>query len=124
MSELLINRRNTIAFIEADPVLVTFVLRKKKTDGAGGFKWVDDTEASPRDPQVMRLIPQNDIMPVIQTVDGFQRQPSYVLLGRWDAVMNVWDYFTVNGQKFQIVSPIRPLHTDNAYERKGDVALV
>lgn len=124
MNELTIHRRNTIAFIDADPVLVSFELRKKQDDGAGGFKWVPDTEVEPIDPQVMRLIPLTDAMPIIQTADGFQRTPGYVLLGRHDCVMEQWAYFTVRGTRFQVVSPIRPLHTENAYERKGDVALV
>lgn len=122
-SELEVNRANTKAFIDADPVSVVFERKDKESDGEGGYVWGEGVLPAP-EPQTMRLIPQSDSMPVIQTPDGFQRTPGYVLLGEWNSSMEIWDYFTIGTTKYQIVSPIRPVHTDNAYEKKGDVALV
>ena len=122
MSELSVNRKNTKAFIDADPVIVALERRLRQSDGEGG--WTRAEEPEPIDPQVFRLIPQSDTMPTIQTVDGFQRTPGFVLLGVYDANMQNGDYFSIDGTEYQIVSPVRPLHTERAYERKGDVALV
>ena len=120
--ELQINRDNTAMFIEADPVLLTLTWREKIDNGSGGFKYGPPQN---RDPQVFRMIPQSDIMPDVQGPDGVTLTPTYVLLGKHDAVMGRWDRFTMNGVKFMIVSPIRPDYTiENVYEHKADVARV
>lgn len=118
--ELEINRRNTRAFIESDPIFLALQPRVKVNTPDGGFKMEDGEE---RDTQTFRLLPQSDIMPSVQTPDGITLTPTYVLLGEWDALMDRWDRFFVNDVAYQIVSPIRPDYTmANVYERKGDVA--
>lgn len=120
MSELEINRLNTKAFIDADPVSLVLSHREKEDTPTGGFKFGDPVL---RDAQTFRLIPQSDIMPQVQTPDGTTLTPTYVLLGTHDAQMSRWDTFSLNGIDFVIVSPIRPDYTlENVYERKGDVA--
>lgn len=121
MSELAYQRRNTKAFIDADPVSLTLLAQNRVSLPDGGYR-VDPP--TPRAPQIFRLIPQSDVMPVVQTPDGHQLTPTYVLLGEYDAIMERWDKFTFNNVEFQIVSPIRPDFrlSINAYERKADVA--
>lgn len=121
MSELDYQRRNTKAFIDADPISLTLQKQNRVSLSDGGYR-VDDP--TPRAPQTFRMIPQSDVMPVVQTPDGHQLTPSYVLLGTHDCLMERWDKFTFNGVEFQIVSPIRPDFrlVINAYERKADVA--
>lgn len=120
LMELQINRQNTHEFIMADPLWIVLSYAERGSDGEGGTL---EEEPDDRDAQLFRLIPQTDVMPQVQTPDGVQLVPTYVLLGEWDAEMSRWDTFALGGVKFKIVSPIRPDYTsDNVYERKGDVA--
>lgn len=119
--ELEYQRKNTKAFIDADPIEVNLIERIRTATGAGGWKFTGEV---PRNPQIMRLLPQSDIMGQVQTPDGIQLTPGYVLLGEHSALMQRWDVFELNTIKFMVVSPVRPdvrLYT-NAYERKADVA--
>lgn len=118
--ELGINRRNTKVFIDADPIILELVPYGKEETLDGGFKL---TEGDPRDPQTFRLIPQSDVMPQVQGLDGIILTPTYVLLGEHDCAMERWDRFMVGDIHFMIVSSIRPDYSiTNVYERKGDVA--
>lgn len=118
--ELEIQRRNTKAFIDANAIWVTLEPYGKVDTPDGGFRLQNGT---PRSPQTFRLLPQSDVMPQVQTPDGIQLTPTYVLLGTWDCEMERWDKFFFNDVWFRIVSPIRPDHSViNVYERKADVA--
>ena len=121
MSEIVFQRRNTKAFIEADPVVLSLIPVAKTPVAGGGHRWV---EQEPMEPQTFRLIPQSDIMPTVQTPDGMQLTPTYVLLGEHNCQMERLATFTLNGVKFKIVSPVRPDFRDPAlaYQRKADVA--
>lgn len=115
-----VNRRNTDAFIQADPVTLTLMRRGSVPDGDGGTK---NGASVPVVAQTFRLIPQSDVMPQVQTPDGAILTPTYVLLGRWDCDMERWDQFSIGPVNFIIVSPIRPdFRTEGVYERKADVA--
>lgn len=114
-------RHNTKAFINSDPSQIVLHRKEKIFLSDGGFKW---SLAVPQPLQIMRLIPSQDAMPEVQTPDGVTLTPSYVLLGEWDCNMKRWDLFTLHEVHYQIVGPIRPLHTDYPYEKKGDVAQI
>lgn len=121
IKEITYQRRNTKAFIDADPIQVTLTETPRTETADGGWR-----KGAPvaRDLQTFRLIPQSDIMPQVQTPDGIALTPGYVLLGEHSCIMERWDTFELNGLKFMIVSPVRPdvrLYV-NAYERKADVA--
>lgn len=118
--ELSLHRKNTKAFIDADPLALVLVPHAIEKDAGGGRKLVP---GEPREEQAFRLIPMSDVMPTVQTIDGIQLTPTYVLLGEHDAQMARWDIFSINGVDYQIISPIRPEHTvASIYERKADVA--
>lgn len=118
--ELVVNRRATLEFIAADPIRVGMRETIKQSNGSGGYKFV---EGDQRAEQVFRLIPQQDVMPTVQTIDGIQITPTFVLMGTYDADIRRWDTFELNGNKYQVVSPTRPEHTvENRYFTKADVA--
>ena len=118
--ELEVNRRATLAFIAADVVRLSLREMKKVPNGSGGFKY---DEQPAREPQSFRLIPQQDVMPTIQTLDGVQVTPTFVLMGEFNADIRRWDVFELNGHKYQVVSPIRPEHSvESRYFTKADVA--
>jgi hypothetical protein len=122
-NELKIHRKNTKSFIDTDAIVIRLLRESKIPTDDGGHK--KNANEPPLDPQTFRLIPITDQMPIIQTPDGFQRTPTYVLLGEHDCDMDIWDTFEIDGHTYQIVSPIRPVHsTASVYERKGDVALL
>lgn len=119
--EVRINRRVTEQFIKADPVVLELqghTLVKK----AGGGRKLEPNEGK-KSAQMFRLIPQTDVQPSVQTPDGIQLTPTFVLLGRFDADLNRWDTFELNGHSYQVVSTVRPEHSImNRYEVKADVA--
>lgn len=117
---LRVQRRNTEEFIKADPIVISLVPRSKTKTAGGGKKMV---EGEPKTAQMFRLIPTSDVQPSVQTPDGIQLTPTFVLLGKFDADMARWDTFELNGHKYQIVSTVRPEHSvENRYESKADVA--
>ena len=117
--ELEVQRKNTARFIQADPVRLVLFAQNRIPLADGGFKKGPPTA---RNPQTFRLIPQSDVMPQVQTPDGVQLTPTYVLLGEHEAEMARWDRFSIGEVNFMIVGPIRPDYTLEAYDRKGDVA--
>lgn len=121
VSEINYHRFNTKEFIDADPLEILLTHHSRVDTDDGGFTRDDSPHIGT---QVFRLIPQTDVMPLVQTPDGVQLQPGYVLLGEWNCDMRRWDTFTLNGIDFVIVSPIRPDFRDSdfVYERKADVA--
>lgn len=118
--ELLIQRKNTLKFINADPVSLVLTRESRIDTGDGGYKKGPPTEIAV---QTFRLIPQTDPISQIQTPDGIQLITSFMLLGTHDCDMARWDEFTLNGVRMMIVGPVRPEYTVlNVYERKAEVA--
>lgn len=114
-------RINTKVFIDADPISLSLTHRTRTRSAEGG--WQNGAPGLPA-AQMFRLIPLTDVATSVQTPDGVQLMPAYVLLGQWDSDMRRWDTFTLNDVEYAIVSPIRPEFRDEAfvYERKADVA--
>ncbi len=121
-AELEIHQRNTLAFIQADPVTLTLSRREKVPTDAGGYVWQDDV---PVGAQTFRMIPASDSAPEVKTSSGRLTLPSFVLMGVHDANMQRWDKFTINGETYELASDIRPLHSvESVYERKADAAKI
>jgi hypothetical protein len=114
-TELALQRRLTRRFIEADSLTVVLMRSVPVSDGEGGTVRGVPT-ALPA--QVMRLIPLQDGADEQLTADGLQVSPSYMLMGVWDADMDRWDQFTVDGKRYEVVSVNQNLQ----YETKGEVA--
>lgn len=121
-SEVEYQRRITKAFIDSDPISLSLSRPLTADDGEGGRIIGSSSNI---EMQTFRLIPQSDVMPQVQTPDGFQLTPTYVILGEYDCDLERWDRFSVAGVDFQVVSPVRPDHSiANVYERKADVARI
>ncbi len=92
-AELEVNRLNTTAFIDANPLVVTLIPRERVSDGEG-TRMIDQ---APRAPQKMRMIDQSYFRgPVPGTLtgaDGIQRKVAFQLLGDWDATVGLYDYW-------------------------------
>lgn len=88
--ELALLREQTIWFIAAnsiDLVLIPVVIQRT---ASGGYNVINQ---SPRPPQRMRLISMSaDQRPTI-TEDGVEREIDLTLLGRWDAQIDIGDWW-------------------------------
>lgn len=118
-AELLVNRRNTKAFIWANPIAITLTPKVDTKTAAGGI--VRSSTAS-RPAQVFRLIAQNSSVGnspgPLRTADGEARKSTFQLLGEWDAVMQVNDWWTgLDGRRYEVVE----LLPSNGYEVRGRV---
>lgn len=116
--ELSAHRSVTDAFIAANPSTVTLTPRERVKTGSG-TKLV---EGLARPPQVMRIIdqssPKGPTPGMVIAGDGKQRKVEYQLLGRWDALVGLYDVFTdPQGIRWE-VAEILP---DNGYERRAQV---
>lgn len=115
-AELAINRLNTARFIAANQARIVLVPRLRRKD-AYGTRWVDGT---PRAPQYMRLIDQsssNSPFPgMVKTLTGEERQVSFVLLGTYDALIAVGDYWEDDDHVRWEVAELLP---ENGYEQRA-----
>jgi hypothetical protein len=111
--ELSVQRQNTVAFIEADPLEIQLNRSTKTPNGSGGYT---TTSAAPVGGlQRMRLIPQQGPLPEQITADGQRVIPQYVLMGTYQADMQRWDEFLLDGKRYQITD----VQHNRQYETKG-----
>lgn len=112
--ELKWQRKQTEAFIAADPRSIALDRRVRTSDGAGGFvNGALTTMAS----QTFRLLPQEDGATARTTAEGETATPEYMLMGRWDADMQRWDEFRIGTRRYQVVF----ISENRQYETKGEV---
>jgi hypothetical protein len=114
--ELQVQRYNTAWFIAWNPYPVTLIPRERVKTGSGS-KWID---GEPRVVQTMRLIPQSETTPPVTTGDGVVRSVTHVLLGRFDADMEIGDHWTDTiGSTFEVID----ISTPNGYEMKAMIEM-
>lgn len=113
-AELAVQRRLTKAFIEADVLPVVLLRSTFVPDGAGGEVKGDPL---PLQPQRMRLIPLGDGAQERFNANGTEVRPTYKLLGNYDADMERWDEFVLNGERYEVVF----ISQNRQYEVKGEV---
>lgn len=118
-TELRIQRRLTAELIDAMAVSLVLVPRTKTNDGSGGWTWGDGT---PRAAQTFHMIEfggegSAGLRPV-RTADGTDRYASYEMLGSYDATIGLWDHFTFQGERCEVVEMFR----DNGWERRALIA--
>jgi hypothetical protein len=113
-SELELQRKNTKAFIDANPTTVVLTPRVRQRRASGGWSWAPQP---PRSPQILRLIPAavgqlaaTDL--AISTTGGVERRIDYEVLGEWNSSMFPGDVFTVDGDPYEIIS----MYPNNGYE--------
>lgn len=115
--ELRVNRLNTSAFIAADPLSLTLQVRGSVRTPSGAYSRERQSE---RPPQVFKLIMQSPAGGSIEqrTEDGTERQVDFILLGEWDAEIEVGDYWDDEaGQRWEVVA----LVPRNGYETRAVV---
>jgi len=112
-AELKAQRLLSQAFIEADARDVILLRSARTDDGAGGFTLGDPVSQGP---QRFRLLPQEDGATERTTAEGETATPQYMLMGPWNANMQRFDGFTLDGIRYQIV-----YIDDRKYELKGEV---
>lgn len=117
-AEQLFQRRNTLAFIQANPQQITLTPRSPVNSGTGR-RWINQEI---REEQTFRLIDQSSTSGPqpgdVLAGDGTQRKVTYQLLGRWDAAIGLWDFWIDSaGIKCEVVE----LLPDNGYERRAKV---
>lgn len=116
--ELRLQRRNTKAFIDANPVDLALIPRQLVNSGSGQ-QYVDQTA---RPSQRLRLIDQTSTSGpnpgTVEASDGQQRKAEFQLLGEYDAVIGVFDYWRDNsGIRYEVVNLIH----NNGYEVRAQV---
>lgn len=116
-TELAAQRRITAAYIAANPSSITLIPRKLVKSGTG-TTWQDQP---PRPAQTFRLIDQSSPsgnQPTATTIDGAQRKVQYQLLGAWDTVVGLRDYW-IDAEGFRC--EVAELLPDNGYEQRAQV---
>lgn len=115
--ELASQRKNTLAFIKANPLTLQLIPRSKVTDG-GGSRWV---KGNPRAPQTFRLIDQSTArIPttvIVRTSDGQERVAEFMLLGEHDSTVELWDIWEDAGKTYEVAQ----LFPHNGYETRAAV---
>lgn len=115
--EIAVNRLNTDIFIRQNPVSVALRTRATIQTPSGGSEHV---EAETRQPQTFRLIMQSPAGASIEQRTEFgetERRIDYVLLGSWDAEVDVGDFWERSGVHFEVMSLI----PWNGYEVRANV---
>lgn len=108
-------RQGTKMFIDMDPTTISLIPVSNVRQPGGGYAMVD---GSPRAPQTFKLIWQGGINSGISaSIDGQNIQFDMILLGEWDADMEVGDYWELNGVKY-VIQGFSP---DNEYEKKAAI---
>lgn len=103
----------TKAFIADDPVTLTFQHYTRESDGAGGWT----SSAATTSFYTVRLIPQDDKVPLSSSIDGTRSAPVYVMLGLPTFDIRKGDTFEWAG----ITWMISHRHLKPHYEGKWDV---
>jgi hypothetical protein len=117
VEELRVNRINTKAFIDADPLSLILQTRGSSRTASGAYA---QETADERPEQVFKLIMQSPAGGSIEqrTEDGTERQVDFILLGEWDAQVAVGDYWDDEKDQRWEVKAIVPR---NGYETRAVV---
>ena len=115
--ELRTQRKNTTAFIAADPLTLRLTPRASARTPSGAYA----AQGRPERPlQTFKLIMQSPAGSSIEqrTEDGTERQVDYILLGEWDAEVEPGDYWDDDlGQRWEV----KAIVPRNGYETRAVV---
>lgn len=113
-TEIRIQRKNTLAFIKADPISLVLSRSDRIPNGKGGFTI---GPPAPLPPQEVRLIPGDYKLRERETEAGTLVQPTHVLLGMHDANFRRFDRFTYDGSEYVLLW----VYENPVYELKAEV---
>ena len=111
-------RRQTHWFIENDPTDIVLIPTGKVSAPGGGW---NIATLPPRPNQRFKVIYQGGAADgILNTTDGQVRKFDFILLGEWDASMEIGDTFTeaAHGNQKWVVNGLQPY---NGYEIKAGV---
>lgn len=115
--EVTVQRRLTESFISADPTALSFVRIPQVANGSGGYK---KGSPSTLPQQTAKLSWQQDTAVTRETEDGRDAAVSVVLVLAYDADVQRWDTFTMDGDDFEVVFVKRlPYETKAEVVRRG-----
>lgn len=117
--EMAFNRDLTEWFIEQDPVTVALVPRVQTRTATGAYRTADGpARASQRFKFVYGGNTGAGRAGVVEAGDGRERMFSFVMIGKFDAVIGVGDHWLdIKSQHWEV----EELLPDNGYERKATV---
>lgn len=113
-AERAIQRRLTTSFIATDPESIVLLPQTRTENGSGGFTVA---QGDPRSSQTMRLIPLTNTTTERLTLDGKMVVPKFMLMAQWDAIVDRWDQFELDGVRYEIVH----LQEKRDYQTKAEV---
>lgn len=94
----------TDQFINENPSIVIIIRRTKTATPGGGHVWSNPT---PQISQVMRKVPQGRSMgerSVVTSSNGKEVVPTWLLMGYFDANIQRFDLFTIDGTDYEVLS--------------------
>jgi hypothetical protein len=113
LDELAVQKQLTRWFIDSDPSTITLTPREKTPTASGGSAFVDQP---PRKSQRFKLITMTDTTRPTPTAQGVERLHDFTLVGEFDAVVNVHDYWVDDrGTRYEVIE----LVPFNGYEVKA-----
>lgn len=114
--ELAVQRKLTKWYVDADSFECVLVRKVKVPTDAGGYV----TTPVPQPAQTLRMNPEQDGMMERVTADGRAVRPSYMLVGKYDAIIERYDTFFKDGREYQVVFVLE----NQQYQVKAEVAYV
>lgn len=110
-------RNLTREYINRDPTVVVLTSRSEQARPGGGKEWVD---GAVRAPQTFKLISQNTaVSQGSGSASGQPRKYDYVMLGLYDAAVELKDWFQASdGQRYEVVGKM----PHNGYEVRVFIA--
>jgi hypothetical protein len=117
--ELWVQRYNTAQFIDAEPVRIALTPRKEMRTPAGGVETVELPARAAQTFKVIMISPAGGFIEQRNDAGGgTERRADFILLGKWDAVVDVGDYWHDEyGQRWEVTSII----PYNGYEVRANV---
>lgn len=111
-----IQRELTHWFIMQDPTSVQLIPRARVKGNNGSISMTDGT---PRPPQIVKMIfTAGSSDGIVQSEGGQDRQYDFIVVGEWNSVIEMDDYWIdPSGQKY-VVSGVSP---SNGYEVKANI---
>lgn len=115
VSELAAQRKQTAAFIAADPETIVLTPRVSEKTSSGGRRWV---EQEPRQPQIFKVVEEVSRAAIDSHVLGGQQQEViFTLVGSWDAQIESADIFDLRSAQWEVIR----VDWDNGYEKRAAV---
>jgi hypothetical protein len=101
-TEILLRRKNLLAYIAADPQIIVLTRYPRIDDGAGGWRKGTPVEVGP---QTMRLVPYKRRLSSLTDMVTAGEIPNaqYSLIGQYNADVERYDEFDLHGEWMKVI---------------------